>query len=145
MTEPAHTPPEDRPEAPLRRVRLVVEYDGTDFAGWQRQDNGRSIQGALEDAVERITGARSTVAGAGRTDAGVHALGQVASFLTRSRIDAQQLRRGLCALLRPAISVVASDDVPLDFDPRRHARGKLYRYRIWNAESPSPTFGRRSV
>ena len=128
----------DGGDAPQRRVRMVVEYEGTDFAGWQRQENGPSIQASLEEALERITGERTTMAGAGRTDAGVHALGQVAAFTTRSRIDTQQLRRALTAQLPAAISVVASDDVALDFDPRRQARGKLYRYRIWNAEARSP-------
>ena len=141
---PREAPQEAGEEAPSRRVRLVLEYDGTDFAGWQRQHNAPTIQGVLEDALAQITGERTHVGGAGRTDAGVHALGQVASFITRSRIDTAQLRRALCAVLPPGISVVASDDVPLDFDARRHARGKLYRYRIWNAESRSPLEARFS-
>lgn len=122
-----------------RRIRLVVEYEGTDFAGWQRQPNAPTVQAALEEAVRRMTGEAVTVSGAGRTDAGVHALGQVASFQTgNARITADRFLRGLNALLPPSIGVMAADEVPLDFDPRRHARGKLYRYRIWNAVARSP-------
>src|SRR5204863_5559285 len=109
-----------------RGIRMVVEYEGTEFAGRQRQKSGRSIQAALEEAVERMTGERVVVHGAGRTDAGVHALGQVAAFtVDNERIPIVGFRRGLTALLPRAIAVAAADEVPLDFDPRRHARGKL--------------------
>jgi len=128
----------------LRRIRLVVEYDGTDFVGWQRQENGPSVQAALEEAVARMTGERVVVAGAGRTDAGVHARGQVAAFSTERAIAVDGFRRGLNALLPPSVAVVAADEAPADFDPRRHARGKRYRYRIWNAESRSPLEARTS-
>jgi tRNA pseudouridine38-40 synthase len=127
-----------------RRIRLVVEYDGTDFAGWQRQTNGPSVQAALEDALARMTGEPTAVRGAGRTDAGVHAWGQVAAFSTEKAIPLVGFARGLNTLLPPSIAVVAADEVPLDFDPRRHARGKLYRYRIWNAEARSPLEARTS-
>src|SRR5205814_5813747 len=112
----------------MRRIRLVVEYDGTDFAGWQRQDNGPSVQAAIEEAVRRLTGEAVTVGGAGRTDAGVHALGQVASLLTASAHPAETFRKALNAHLPPSVAVRAADDVPPEFDARRHARGKLYRY-----------------
>jgi len=125
-------------EAAARRIRLVVEYDGTDFAGWQRQPQQRTVQAALEDALFRLTGERLVVHGAGRTDAGVHALGQVAAITTASPLPAETLRRALCALLPAGLSVVDADEVDADFDPRRHARGKLYRYRIWNRASRSP-------
>jgi tRNA pseudouridine38-40 synthase len=128
----------------VRRIRLVVEYDGTDFAGWQRQRNGPSVQAALEDALGRMTGEAVVVTGAGRTDAGVHAMGQVAAFTTERAIPVVGFQRGLNALLPPSVSVVAAEEVPLAFDPRRHARGKLYRYRIWNAESRSPLEARTS-
>jgi tRNA pseudouridine38-40 synthase len=128
-----------------RRIRLVVEYDGTDFGGWQRQRNAPSVQAEIEEAVFRMTGERTRVGGAGRTDAGVHALGQVASFTTTNmRIPIVGFRRGLNAYLPPTISVVAADEVPESFDPRRHAHGKLYRYRIWNADSRSPIERRTS-
>ena len=121
-----------------RRIRLVVEYDGTDFVGWQRQANGPSVQAAVEAALGQMTGEAAAVRGAGRTDAGVHAEGQVAAFSTERDIPVLGFQRGLNALLPPSVAVIAADEVPLDFDPRRHARGKLYRYRIWNAEARSP-------
>ena len=109
-----------------RRIRLVIEYDGTDFVGWQRQVNGPSVQAAIEEAVERMTGVACRVEGAGRTDSGVHALGQVGAFFTAANIPALGFQRGLNRHLPPSVAVVAADEVPLDFDPRRHARGKLY-------------------
>lgn len=127
-----------------RRIRLVVEYDGTDFVGWQRQLNGPSIQGSIEEATRRLTGMETSVVGAGRTDAGVHALGQVAAFTTRSRLSLVELRRGLNALLPRSIAVCAVDEVPRAFDPRRDACGKLYRYQVWNAEARSPLLARTS-
>ena len=129
----------------MRRIRLVVEYDGSDFSGWQRQANAPSVQATIEAAVERMTGVMSHVQGAGRTDAGVHAHGQVASFATdNTRIAAVQFQRGLNALLPRSIAIAAADEVPLGFDPRRHALGKLYRYRIWNAQARTPLLGRTS-
>jgi len=122
----------------VRRIRLILEYDGTDFVGWQRQANGPSVQQALEEALQAMTGERPSVRGAGRTDAGVHAEGQVAAFSTETAIPIKGFRLGLNSLLPRAIAVVAADEVPLDFDPRRHAYGKLYRYRIWNGRAPSP-------
>jgi tRNA pseudouridine38-40 synthase len=121
----------------VRRVRLTVEYDGTDFVGWQRQPNGPTVQAALEDALQRMTGAPVLVRGAGRTDAGVHALGQVACFDTDATIPLVGFRRGLNQLLPRSIAVVAAAEAPPDFDARRSARGKLYRYSIWNADSRS--------
>ena len=128
----------------MRRFRLVVEYDGTDFSGWQRQDNGPTVQGALEEAILRLTQSPATVTGAGRTDAGVHALGQVASFTSETLLSSDTIRRGLNAYLQKSISVIAVENVPLEFDPRRCALGKLYRYRIWNTETRSPFEARTS-
>ena len=92
-----------------RRIRLVVEYEGTEFAGWQRQPNGPTVQAAIEEAVRRMTGEAVVVTGAGRTDAGVHALGQVASFATENeRISADRFLRGLNALLPPSVGVAMS-------------------------------------
>ena len=127
-----------------RRIRLLVEYEGTGFVGWQRQVNGPSIQAALEEAVLAITGERLTVAGAGRTDAGVHALGQVAAFTTRSAIPPRGLLRGLNAVLPPAVAVLEATEAEPTFDPRRMARGKHYRYSIWNGEPRSPLRARTS-
>jgi tRNA pseudouridine38-40 synthase len=116
----------------LRNLRLVIEYDGTDFAGWQRQDGQRTVQGCLEAAIETMTGAKPSVRGAGRTDAGVHALGQVANFQTEAGIPPGGFLRGLNAELPPDIAVLELCDVPPEFDARFAARGKLYRYQIWN-------------
>jgi tRNA pseudouridine38-40 synthase len=128
----------------LRRIRLTLEYDGTDFVGWQRQPNGPTVQAALEDALAQMTGAPVVVRGAGRTDAGVHALGQVAHFDTATTIPLVGFRRGLNQLLPRSIAVVAAADAPPDFDARRSARGKLYRYSIWNADSRSARLARFS-
>jgi tRNA pseudouridine38-40 synthase len=128
----------------VRRIRIVVEYEGTDFVGWQRQANGPSVQAALEEALARMTGERRVVHGAGRTDAGVHALGQVAAFDLERDLPVARLLRGLNALLPPSVAVVRAEEAPPDFDPRRHALGKLYRYRIWNAEARSPLERRTS-
>jgi tRNA pseudouridine38-40 synthase len=128
----------------VRRIRLVIEYEGTDFAGWQRQENGPSVQAAIEAAIAQMTGEKPDLRGAGRTDAGVHAEGQVAAFSTEKSIPVIGFLRGLNTILPPSIAVVAADEVPLDFDPRRHARGKLYRYRIWNCEARSPLKARTS-
>jgi tRNA pseudouridine38-40 synthase len=122
----------------LRNVRLVLEYDGTDFAGWQRQPATRTVQEVLERAIAAMVHEPVLLRGAGRTDAGVHARGQVASFLTASTIPCDGLRRGLNGSLPPDVAVVAADDVPEAFDARRWARGKHYAYRIWNAPSRSP-------
>ncbi len=126
----------------MRRIRLTVEYDGTDFAGWQRQPNGPSIQAAIEDALAQMTQQSVVVHGAGRTDAGVHALGQVLHFDTDGRIPLVGFRRGLNQLLPRSIAIVAAAEAAPDFDARRSARGKLYRYSIWNADSRSARLAR---
>jgi tRNA pseudouridine38-40 synthase len=126
-----------------RRLRLLIEYDGTDFVGWQRQDNGPSVQAAIEDALTAMTGRLTTIRGAGRTDAGVHALGQVAHFDTEARsIPLHGFRRGLNSVLPRTIAIRDVAEVAHDFDARFSARGKLYRYQIWNDETRSPRIDR---
>jgi len=124
--------------------RITLAYDGAGFVGWQRQASGVSIQGLLEDALERIDGRPVAVAGAGRTDAGVHAYGQVASFVLAGGHDAPTIARALNAHLPQEIRVVSASDAPPDFHARFDARSKTYRYRIWNGEVVSP-FERRFV
>jgi tRNA pseudouridine38-40 synthase len=124
--------------------KLTVAYDGTDFVGWQRQASGVSIQGLIEDALVPLDGRHVPVAGAGRTDAGVHAVGQVASFMLARDIDAATLARALNARLPPEVRVVSAEMVPPEFHARFDARSKTYRYRIWNADFVSP-FERRYV
>ena len=118
------------------QVRLIVDYEGTHYCGWQLQPNGPTIQGELEKAAARMFGVPVRMAAAGRTDAGVHALGQVACFhverLTRSL---EAVRHGLDALTPADIVVRAASIVPDDFDPRRSARQRTYVYRIWNRSS----------
>ena len=96
---------------PERQLRLLVEYDGTDLCGWQRQDNGPTVQGHLEDALAAILQHPVRVTGASRTDAGVHARGQVAAFTTTRTIPVEGVRRGLNSLLPPAIAVARVDEV----------------------------------
>ena len=127
-----------------RTLRLVIEYDGTDFAGWQRQLDQRTVQACLEEALQARTGQALRVTGAGRTDAGVHAEGQVASVRVHSRIPTGGFLRGLNAHLPPDMAVREVSDVPDGFDARRSARGKTYRYQIWNHLTRSPLQGRAS-
>jgi tRNA pseudouridine38-40 synthase len=128
----------------MRTLRLTLQYDGTDFVGWQRQPNGVSIQELIERALEPIEGHPVTVIGAGRTDAGVHAIGQVASVQLESSIDAASLVRALNATLPDAVRVTVVDEAPPDFNARFAAAGKVYEYRIWNGPIVPP-FERRYV
>jgi tRNA pseudouridine38-40 synthase len=118
--------------------RLVIEYDGTAFSGWQTQPSERTVQGTLEAALATILRAPVHLQGAGRTDAGVHALGQVASLETDAPVSADRLRKGLTALCRPDIAVVAATRVSDGFNARFDARGKHYRYTLLNRSVPSP-------
>ena len=122
--------------------KVTLAYDGTDFVGWQRQPSGESIQGVLEDALHSFDDRDVTVTGAGRTDAGVHALGQVAAFSLENTIDAETVARALNAKLPETIRVVSACEVPNTFNPRYDARAKTYRYRLWNGPARSP-FERR--
>lgn len=115
-----------------RRIALLIEYDGTAYCGSQYQDNGPSIQSALEAAINNLTGETVRAAFAGRTDAGVHALGQTAAFDTESNLAASEFVRGLNHFLARDIAIRAARAVEPEFDPRRHARERLYRYRIEN-------------
>jgi len=122
--------------------KITLAYDGTDFVGWQRQAAGVSIQGLLEEALRELDGRDVTVTGAGRTDAGVHALGQVASFSIERPLAADAVVRALNARLPDAVRVLSAEDVPASFHARFDARTKTYRYRIWNAAVANP-FERR--
>jgi tRNA pseudouridine38-40 synthase len=122
--------------------RITVAYDGTDYVGWQRQANGLSIQELIEDALRAIDGRAVAVAGAGRTDSGVHALGQVAAFSIERALTPDAVVRALNAHLPDAIRIMSAEEVPPSFRPRFEAIAKTYRYRIWNGEVVSP-FERR--
>jgi tRNA pseudouridine38-40 synthase len=119
------------------RYRLIVEYDGTGYHGWQLQPNGRTVQGVLEDALATLCGEPVRVHASGRTDAGVHALGQVVAFDTASVREPWAIRSALNALTPRDVTVREVRAVAGDFDPRRHARSRVYEYRIWNQPWPS--------
>ncbi len=115
------------------RYRATVEYDGTDFAGYQIQPGSRTVQGELEAALARISGgSRIRIEAAGRTDAGVHARGQVIAFTDPLRRPAEELARALCALLPGDVSLREMRRVPAGFNPRHAARYREYRYTVWN-------------
>lgn len=122
----------------MNHFKLTIAYDGTTFVGWQRQATGESIQGLLERALATLDKQPVSVAGAGRTDAGVHALGQVASFSLARDIDVDTVRRALNAHLPPAVRVVDVAAVDNRFHARFSSVSKIYRYRIWNAEVLNP-------
>ena len=121
----------------MPRYRLTIEYDGTGFCGWQRQANGSSVQQALETAISKFCGERVVVFGAGRTDAGVHALAQTAHLDICRETAAEVLRSALNHHLRPlAVSILAAEPVPAEFDARISAVERVYRYRILNRRAP---------
>jgi tRNA pseudouridine38-40 synthase len=120
----------------MRSLKLTLCYDGTNYAGWQVQANAPTIQAALELAWQKVTGETIRITASGRTDAGVHALGQVASLQTESPLENDVLRRALGANLREDIGVLAVEDAPDDFHAIRDALGKRYRYQIHNGETP---------
>ena len=121
----------------MPRYRLTIEYDGRGYAGWQRQENGPSIQAALEESVYRLSGERVTITGAGRTDAGVHARGQVAHFDLTREFPADTVRDALNAHLRPQpIAVLEAELTAADFHARFSARSRSYEYRILCRRAP---------
>jgi tRNA pseudouridine38-40 synthase len=122
----------------MPRIRLRLEYDGTDFHGWQLQAGERTVQGELEAAFARIVGQPVRVHGAGRTDAGVHARGQVAHADPVAQLEPADLQRALNALLPPDVAVLELEAAAPDFDARGDARWKRYVYRILEGRSPSP-------
>ena len=127
-----------------RNLKLVLSYDGADFSGWQVQPGRPTVQGALAAALERVTGARVLPQGSGRTDAGVHALAQVASCALESdsAIPAQNLVRALNDLLPPSVRVLSVEDAPPEFHARHSARAKTYRYRIFRGTICPPFLAR---
>ena len=122
----------------MRNIKLTLSYDGTDFHGWQRQHALRTVQETLEDAIDSLTQYRSTTTASGRTDAGVHALGQVVHFLTPSRHPAETFQRALNALLPRDVRVLDAREMPQAFHATLDARSKRYRYLIDNQPIPSP-------
>jgi tRNA pseudouridine38-40 synthase len=126
----------------MRYFKLTIAYDGTDFHGWQIQANKPTIQSEIVNVLQRLTQEKIVLHAAGRTDAGVHALGQVASFRTQSSLSAQEFQRALNALLPPAIRIAGAEEVGPDFNARWSALGKTYRYRLYRGKVVPPMIWR---
>lgn len=126
----------------MRNLRLMLSYDGSEFAGWQVQPGLATVQGTLASAIGRLSGENVLPQGSGRTDAGVHALGQVATFTTNSPIPLENWLRALNELLPAAIRVLEVNEVPAEFHARKSARAKTYRYRIYRSAICPPFLAR---
>lgn len=124
----------------MRNLKLTIQYDGTKYCGWQKQPNSSGIQGTIEYAIYEITKEKVNIIGSGRTDAGVHALGQVANFKTNSNIPAARIPDALNAKLPKDISIIDCQEVSDDFHSRYSATGKIYRYLIYNKPYRSPLY-----
>ena len=121
----------------MRNIKLVLEYDGTNYHGWQTQPNLPTIQGTIEDALAKLTKTPIQIIGAGRTDTGVHAEGQVANFRTDSQLPIVAFQKGLNAILPRDIVVCSATEVPAEFHARFSAASRRYRYTILNREYPT--------
>lgn len=128
----------------MKNILIEIEYDGTAYCGWQIQSNGISIQQKIEEAIFDLTGRKTRINGSGRTDAGVHALGQTATFMTDSGISSESMAMALNSRLQDDISIIGSEEVPESFHARYSAKGKVYRYRIFNRRAGSPFEENRS-
>jgi tRNA pseudouridine38-40 synthase len=126
----------------MRYFKLTIAYDGTDFHGWQAQSSKPTIQGEIVGVLSQLTQEHILLQGTGRTDAGVHALGQIASFRTQSGLSAGDFHRALNALLPPSIRIVKAEEVGPTFSARFSARGKVYRYRIYRGRVLPPMLWR---
>lgn len=126
----------------MRNIKLILAYDGTGFSGWQVQPAAETIQGVLATAIGRITGEKVLPQGSGRTDAGVHALAQVATFQTESTVPAANFLVAVNDILPPAIRVLEASEVPTEFHPRKAAQAKTYRYRIYRKAICPPFLAR---
>ncbi|MCK9217807.1 MAG: tRNA pseudouridine(38-40) synthase TruA [Firmicutes bacterium] len=120
----------------MRNIKIIIEYDGTKYSGWQMQKNSITIQEELQKAIFKITGERVNIIGAGRTDAGVHAKGQVANFITKSGIPEKQFSWALNSVLKKDIVVKDSQEMPIDFHACFDAKSKIYSYTIYNSVFP---------
>src|SRR5262245_6569353 len=126
----------------MRKLKLTLAYDGTEYHGWQQQPELRTIQGELRQALQKLFNHEVNVDGSGRTDAGVHAHGQVASVETIRAMDTDAVLRGLNALLPRDIRILSAEEVALDFHARRSARAKTYEYHVWRNPIVSPFHAR---
>ncbi|HZQ96147.1 MAG TPA: tRNA pseudouridine synthase A [Candidatus Sulfotelmatobacter sp.] len=128
----------------MRNLKMILSYDGAEFSGWQVQPDAVTVQGTLASAIGRITGENVLPQGSGRTDAGVHALAQVATFVTESAVPAENFAKALNDILPPAVRVLQVAEVPAEFHARHSARAKTYRYRIYR-DAICPPFLARYV
>lgn len=128
----------------MRNIKLTIEYDGTNYAGWQRQNNAITIQQKLEEAIENITGAAANVIGSSRTDSGVHARGFVCNFLTESKISAINFKKALNTFLPKDIVIIKSEEIGINFHSRFNSIGKRYIYTVLN-RSERPAIDRSYV
>jgi tRNA pseudouridine38-40 synthase len=126
----------------MRNLKIVLVYDGSEFSGWQVQPDAATVQGALASAIGRVTGEKVLPQGSGRTDAGVHALAQVATFASESPIPAQNLVKALNDMLPPSIRVLEASEAPPEFHARKSARAKTYHYRIYRRAICPPFLAR---
>ena len=121
----------------MHNYKITIEYDGSDFVGWQRQDNGLSIQQLIEESIQKLTNKTTTIIGAGRTDAGVHAKGQVASFELENFIDTDTIRDGLNHHLRPhPVAILSTEKIDADFNARFSAKLRWYEYKVISRRPP---------
>lgn len=128
----------------MKNIKITIEYDGTSYSGWQIQDNAISIQGTIKAAIEKLTNEEIKLIGSGRTDAKVHALGQVANFLTSSNIPGEKYKYALKNHLPEDITIIESEEVDLSFHSRFDAVKKRYKYIVYNAELPRSIYRRFS-
>ncbi|MCH8299716.1 MAG: tRNA pseudouridine(38-40) synthase TruA [Candidatus Marinimicrobia bacterium] len=124
----------------MRNIKILIEYDGTNYKGWQIQSNAKSVQGELTKALRSLIGSKVTLTGAGRTDSGVHAMGQVANFRTESEISARKFMEGLNGTLPKDIRILHSIEVEEDFHSRRDALERQYHYKVIKRESALARF-----
>lgn len=122
----------------MRNIKLTVAYDGTDYKGWQAQNNGLTVQAVIEDAALKVFKRKSHICGAGRTDAGVHAKGQIAHFKTSSKIPTERIPKALNSFLPGDVVITQAQEVSLDFHAQFSAKSKHYRYYIFNSSHKDP-------
>jgi tRNA pseudouridine38-40 synthase len=126
----------------MRNLKVILSYDGAEFSGWQVQPEAQTVQGTLASAIGRVTGEKVLPQGSGRTDAGVHALAQVVTFVTESSVPTENFVRALNDVLPPSVRVLQAAEMPSEFHARRSARAKTYRYRIYRGPVCPPFLAR---
>src|SRR2546423_12831434 len=126
----------------MRNLKMILSYDGSEFSGWQVQPDGTTVQGTLASAIGRVTGEKVLPQGSGRTDAGVHALAQVATFVTESSVPTENLVKALNDVLPPSVRVLEATEASPKFHARHSARAKTYRYRIYRGAICPPFLAR---